>query len=136
MVWKRYGWMIAIGLLVVATATGLALTPGAWPAAMPFLAVLLGIVLRTLVPFISKALESMQQTGEWPSFERQYLLPPLAAMALDVVWFAVALLTQPGYVGEVRGLGFVIAVAAGYGGQGFIRDVQKLVRAQWQRSQG
>jgi len=29
------------------------------------------------------------------------------------------------------GLGFVIAVAAGYGGQGFIRDMQKLVAAQW-----
>lgn len=65
----------------------------------------------------------------WSACERQYLLPPLAAIALDVLWFVVTLLTQPGYVQEIAGLGFVIAVMAGYGGQGYIRDVQKLVAA-------
>lgn len=129
--WRRYVWVIVICLVVAGISTAVAFIPGAWPAALPFLAVMLGIVMRTFVPFVEKILVSVRDEGVWPAFEKRFLLPPLAAVALDVLWLGVTMLTQPGYVQEIAGLGFVIAVMAGYGGQGFIRDVQKLVAASW-----
>jgi len=134
-IFDRFWWLAVLGALVVGIAVALVAIPkpgelGAaqWMVILtPFLAVLLGVVLRTVVPFLQKALEQMRDTGEWPVFEPQYLVPPLAMLLLDVMAFCVALVTQPGLAQDISGLGFVVAVAAGYGGQGFVRDVQKFV---------
>lgn len=95
-------------------------------AAIPFLAVLLGLLMRTGLPLLDAILARMKNTGEWPVFERKYLIPPLAAFLLNLLAFVVTLLTSPGFFGEIGALGFVVAVLVGYGGQGFVRDMQKI----------
>lgn len=97
-----------------------------WVAAIPFVGVLLGLLMRTGLPLLDAILNKMKGTGEWPTFERKYLVPPLAAFLLNLLAFLVTLLTSPGFFGEIGALGFVVAVLVGYGGQGFVRDMQKI----------
>lgn len=95
--------------------------------AVPFLAVLLGIMLQVFGPYFVKALRWMEESGEWPVFDVKYLVAPMAAVLLDVLAFAIILLTSPGMFAEIAALEFVLAVLVGYGGTDALKEAEKVL---------
>jgi hypothetical protein len=61
----------------------------------------------------------------WPAFDASYL----AALALAVLAFGVAFLTQPGLFGAFRTWPFVASVALAYSGEDLARKILKGVEA-------
>lgn len=94
----------------------------------PFAGLLVGVVLRALLPYWIAALEQARDTGEMPRFDaKTYLVPPIASLLICVTGYAVILATVPGAFQELAGLSFVAASAIGYAGSDILRQGQKLL---------
>ena len=85
--------------------------------------VFVGLVLRTLVPWLRVAYELIQETNEWrlPSFEPKYVLPPLATAGA----YALAVLTNEGILLALAGLHPTLLVLGAYLGQDLVRGTLK-----------
>ena len=103
--------------------------PITWVILAPFVGILIGIVLRTFYPLYTARMSAIKEGVEPPGFDKQYLLPPLATVALDVGAFAFAAATQPDYLVQFTSLAMIPAIGVGYGLQGFVRETQKLLVA-------
>jgi hypothetical protein len=123
-------WIAVVILSIVAAmALGVGLVPGLAFAAWPFAVVLLGILARTVFPFGTEVLTQMKETGQWPAFERQFYVPLVASIGLDLLGFVLYLATSQGAAVEISTLGFTVAFLIGYGGAQVVRDGQKFVGA-------
>ena len=87
------------------------------PEVYKFLAVLVGIVLRTLVPFANKIIR-----GEKEAFQKKYLLPAVASLLLSIV--AAVFLTPSIPATETS---FVGIAAFAYTAQDIFREGQKKI---------
>lgn len=85
-------------------------------------ALLLGCVLRTLLPYVVRGFVELQDNKPWPKFEYSYL----GALGLAVVAYAVSLVTVPGAFEALLSMGFVQVVALAYAGQDVARQLIKV----------
>jgi len=85
-------------------------------------ALLLGCALRTLLPYVVRGFQDLQENKPWPSFEVSYL----GALGLAVIAYALALATMPGAFASLLQMGFIQIVALAYAGQDIIRQVIKV----------
>ena len=91
---------------------------------VPFLGLLLGCAMRTLLPYVVTGLELIAKENSfaaWPRFEPSYL----SAFVLAVLGYGVTLATSPGAWSAVLLMDFVQAVAYAYTGQSLARLVVK-----------
>lgn len=91
---------------------------------VPFLGLLLGCAMRTLLPYLVTGLELIAKKNSfsaWPKFEPAYL----SAFILAVMGYGVTLAAAPGAWGAVLLMDFVQAVAYAYTGQSLARLVVK-----------
>lgn len=102
--------------------------PITWVAIAPFVGILIGIILRTFYPLYTARMEAIKAGIEPPGFDKQYLLPPLATVALDIGAFAFASVTQAGYIEQFATMAIIPAIGVGYGLQDLVRETQKLVK--------
>ena len=89
-------------------------------------ALVLGLALRTLLPYVVAGLTVWQESGDWsawPRFEPKYL----ASFALAAVGYAVTFATVEGAFESVAGMSFVAIVALAYGSTDVAREAIKLV---------
>jgi len=94
---------------------------------IPFIGLLTGCALRTVLPYVISALEAVRDAGRWdvwPAFDASYL----ASFALAVVAYGVALLTIPGAWAFTLNLDLVSAVGLAYTAQSLGREAIKLTR--------
>lgn len=98
------------------------------PIAKLFIASIIGILLRTVAPYIEAALKQIKETGEVPPFDAQkFWLPPTAAFLLGFLQYGILMLTSPGMIEDLALLPFVVIVLAIYGEQSVVRLAQKFV---------
>ncbi len=91
----------------------------------PFAGLILGAVLRTLLPYVTTSLECVAQAESWkawPPFKPSYLVAFLVALA----GFGVTFLTVPGALGGFLRWDFVASVALAYTGQDIGRQIVKV----------
>lgn len=94
----------------------------------PFLGLLVGAALRTLLPYIATSLEIVAKAENWrawPRFQPSYLV----AFIVAVIGFGVTFLTVPGALLAFLAWEFVPSVALGYGGQDIGRQIVKMGQA-------
>lgn len=92
---------------------------------VPFLALLLGCLMRALVPYLLLAFAAIggeeSKFSDWPAFKPMYV----SVFGLAVVLYAVALLTIPGAAEWLISESFIAVVAFGYGGGSFANALAK-----------
>ena len=89
---------------------------------LPLIGLLVGTLLRVIVPYLRTGLERVAETGnfvDWPVFDWRYL----SLFLLPIVEFGVAFLTVQGLWSAAFSWGFVPAVALAYAGADIGRDV-------------
>jgi len=92
----------------------------------PFIGLLIGCALRTLLPYVAAGLEAIRETEDWkawPKFEPSYL----SAFALALIAYVVTMLAVPGAFEQALAMGFVQAVALAYAGQDLARQIIKSI---------
>ena len=62
---------------------------------IPYLFILAGVVLRTVLPYVRAALFYMRDNADWPKFEPKFWIPPLATFGIDLIAFLLGLLIEP-----------------------------------------
>jgi len=98
------------------------------PTAKLLLASIVGILLRTVAPYLEAALKQIKETGEIPSFDvRKFWLPPTAAFLLGFLQYGVVALTSPGMMEDLSQMPFFAIILAVYGEQSVVRLAQKFV---------
>lgn len=125
--------IIAAAVLVVAgvrvgTKGGLGLLANPHPVWVPFLGLLLGKVLRHILPYLTSALETIAEKEDWrawPRFNPSYL----AMFLLGVIGFGVYLAITPGGYAQFITWKFVQAVGLGYSGDDVARQGIKVYDA-------
>jgi hypothetical protein len=95
------------------------------------LAVLLGCVLRTLLPYVVKGFQLLQENNPWPKFEYSYL----GSLGLAVVGYGLMFLIKPDYFSQIVTLPFTEIVALAYAGQESARQVIKIASVLYRFSQ-
>lgn len=93
--------------------------------AAPFLVILGGIFLRTVLPFVRAALFYMRDNGDWPKFEKKFWIPPLATFLIDLIAFGLGLLLDPDITKGFYELHWTALVLIGIGGQETAREIQR-----------
>ena len=90
-----------------------------------FGALLTGLAMRTLLPYIVVGLNAISEGGfgAWPKFEAKYL----ASLGLAVIGYGVTLVTVPGAVEALLEMTFVAIVAMAYAGEDLVRQAIKLL---------
>jgi|GEM_PF-4029977 len=86
--------------------------------------VVVGLLLRTFVPYFVAAYELIKETNRWvlPAFEPKYVLPPAATLGL----YVLAALTIPGTLNALAGMHPALLIAAVYSGQDIVRQTIKI----------
>jgi len=93
--------------------------------AIAFGALILGLALRYLLPYITAGLNAIKEAQDWkawPKFEPKYLV----GFALGLIVFLVTFATSQGAVAALVALPFTAAVMLGYSGGDAAREVVKL----------
>jgi len=91
----------------------------------PFLGLLVGAALRTLLPYIATSLETVAKAESWkawPPFKPSYLV----AFIVAVLAFGVTFVTVPGALQAFVEWQFVASVALAYSGQDISRQIIKV----------
>ena len=94
----------------------------------PFVGLLLGVVLRVLVPYVRSGLEKVAESGSfnsWPVFDYRYL----ALVLLPLLEFAIAFLTVPGLWRAAFGWEFIPSVAMAYVGYDISKEIVQTISA-------
>jgi hypothetical protein len=92
-----------------------------------FGAVLLGLAMRTLLPYLVVGLVQVQKGQAWPGWEWKYM----ASFGLAIVGYVVIFLTTEGAFIALMDSSFIATVSMAYGSQDIIREVLKaLIPAQ------
>jgi len=96
-----------------------------WVTLRPFVFVLVGVILRTFVPVIVKALKAVAR-GESPEpWDWRYVWAPLAVIVLDVLAFGLTAVTESGWIESIAQLDWRPAILVGIGGQDALRELLK-----------
>ena len=83
---------------------------------------LLGCVLRTILPYVIKGFEDLQDNKPWPTWENKYL----GSLGLLVIAYSGMFLASPDLFSQVVALPFYGIVAFAYFGQDAARKVIKV----------
>jgi len=99
-----------------------------WNQVVPVGGLLLGIVLRVLLPYTREGLQTVSKSGTfraWPTFDWRYL----AMVLLPITEYSVALLTVQGLWATMFTWGFVPAVALSYAGTDIGKEITQAAAA-------
>lgn len=108
-------------------------------------AVLMGLVLRTFIPYLFAALYTWRETLVWPRFDKGFWVPPVASLCIAVLSLVALALTRPDLLTSLAQGSFWTIVMAVYVLQDLTRDAQKVavahrdslaLRAEWADDQG
>ena len=92
---------------------------------IPYLFILAGIVLRTVLPYVRAALFYMRDNADWPKFEPKFWIPPLATFGIDLIAFLLGLLIEPEITHGFASMHWTALVLIGIGGQEVTREIQR-----------
>jgi hypothetical protein len=85
------------------------------------IAILLGVVLRTQLPYLREAFSRISKTGSWLSWPA-YKPPYAAAFAIALLGYGVSLVTVTGAWAYLMRMSFVEATALSYAGGALALD--------------
>jgi len=97
-----------------------------WLSKVPWgiVGLIVGAVLKVVVPYLRAGLERVAETGtlaSWPPFDWRYVAMFLA----PILEFSVAFLTVPGLWVASLSWGFIISTAMAYAGTDIAKEVVK-----------
>jgi hypothetical protein len=95
-----------------------------WFYALPVLAIIVGVLIRAVVPYLLAALKKWGEGQPFP-FEKRYWLAPSSAFFASLIQYAIALATQPNLFADLSALGFIGIVSWVAFQQTVVRWMQK-----------
>lgn len=92
---------------------------------LPYVFILLGILLRTGLPYWRAALFYMRDNGDWPKFKPKFWIPPLATFGIDLTACLLGWLVKPEITQGFASLHWTALILLGVGGQETMREIQR-----------
>lgn len=102
---------------------------------IPLYGLLLGIVLRVVLPYLREGLQTVAQSGTfkaWPVFDWRYL----AMVLIPITEYGLAFLTVQGLWQTMFTWGFIPAVAMAYAGTDLGKEIVQGISAAYRIANG